>query len=310
MTRQLTIGAVLVPLDGSELAEQALVYGQAFAERFAAPLHLVSVIPPGEGAELVVSTRDYLRATAERLPATTKVHVRRGNPVDEILLEAGELRHPLIVMSTHGRSGVRRWITGSVANQVVRLSRDPVLLTRSGQEMPRVAKLAAIMAPVDGSESSEQAAFVAADIARAFESRIHLVRVVDTPTVYGMMGRHPDVATSGEIFQDVIESLKREALTYVDDLATRLAVDGISVKPVVIEGFAGEQLLRYERTNYFNLVVMSTSGRTGVSRAVFGSVAERILKLGRSPVLMIGPAIASEEPATSDAEPISTAATS
>jgi nucleotide-binding universal stress UspA family protein len=205
-------------------------------------------------------------------------------------------------MSTHGRGGVRRWITGSVANQVVRLSRDPVLLIRSGQEMPREVKLTAILAPVDGSESAEQAAVLASDIARAFESRVHLVRVVDTPTVYGMMGRHPDVATSGEIFEDVIESLKSEALMYVDDLATRLAAYGISVKPVVIEGFAGEQLLEYERANYFQLVVMSTSGRTGVSRAVFGSVAERVLKLGRSPVLMIGPAAAIDEATASGSE--------
>jgi nucleotide-binding universal stress UspA family protein len=295
MSKAMNIASVLVPLDGSELAEQALAFGRAIAQQFDAPLHVVSVIPLGMGVEIVDAMRDYLHQIAIESPILLKYNVRRGSPTEQILMHAGELTDPIIVMSTHGRGGVRRWITGSVANQVVRMSRDPVLLVRSGQEVPETVSLGAVMAPVDGSIHSERAAEFATVIAKAFGGGVHLVRVVDTPTVYGMMGRHPDVSASGEIFADIVESMTQEAQAYLDNLAERLRASGVQVRTVLLEGFAGEQLLEYERSQYFQVVVMSTSGRSGVNRAVFGSVAERVLKMGRSPVLMLGPATPVED---------------
>lgn len=126
-------------------------------------------------------------------------------------------------------------------------------------------------------------------MAKLFDSRIHLARVVDTPSAYAMLSRHLEVATTGDVLDEIIQSMRREADEYLTKVANNLEGRGVGVKKVVLDGYQGEELIGHERQKSYQLVVMATAGRSGISRVVFGSVAERMLKSGRTPVMMVRP---------------------
>ena len=182
-------------------------------------------------------------------------------------------------------------MTGSVADKVVRSAGVPVLLVRGDQEIPESGSidLRSILVPVDGSTYGEHAVEYAVELAKVFGARLHLIRVVDTPSAYAMLSRHMEAAATGDILDEIIASMRKEANEYLEKLAHRIRESGVEVKTVTLEGYPGEQVIEHERRGYFQLVVMATAGRAGVSRVVFGSVAERVLKMGRSPVMMIRP---------------------
>lgn len=285
------IGTVVVPLDGSELSERALVYGSEIAERSGAPLLLLRIAQIGADEPEMAEIREYLRGVATRIPGRVQFDVERGRPAETIVRLASESGDPLIIMSTHGRGGIRRWMTGSVADEVVRTAGEPVLLVRGDQEIPSPEQfeIRNILLPVDGSEYSEAAIDYAVTLARVFKSRIHLLRIVDTPSAYAMLSRHMEAAATGDILNEIIESMRKETNEYLQQTAGRIRESGVEVTVVALEGYPGEQLIEHERRGYFQLVVMATAGRSGVGRVIFGSVAERMLKMGRSPVMMIRP---------------------
>lgn len=285
------IGTVIAPLDGSPLSEQALKIAQSIASHQAAELMIVRIGRIGADEPEMQSIRTYLQTKADECSGTIRTYTDRGRPAQSIIALANECTNPLIVMSTHGRGGIHRWMTGSVADEVVRGAGVPVLLVRGDQEIPEADSfsLRSILLPVDGSPYSESAVRYAVELAKIYGSTIHVLRVVDTPSAYGMLSRHLETAATGDILDEIIESMRNEANAYVDDLSRRIQDEGIKVKTTVLEGFPGEQLIQHERRGYFQLVVMATAGRSGVSRIVFGSVAERMLKMGRSPVMMVRP---------------------
>jgi nucleotide-binding universal stress UspA family protein len=285
------IGTVVVPLDGSELSERAITYGSAIAERTGAPLLLVHICRAGADEPEMVESRNYLRQVAARLPGRVQFESDRGRAGESIISLAHEVSEPIIVMSTHGRGGIRRWMTGSVADEVVRGAGVPVVLVRGDQELPEGSSLTirSILLPVDGSTYGESAISYAIEIAKTFGSTIHLLRVVDTPSAYAMLSRHMEAAATGDVLDEIISSMRQEASEYVDRIASEIREHDVEVKTVILEGYPGEQVIEHERRGYFQLVVMATAGRSGVSRIVFGSVAERVLKLGRSPVMMVRP---------------------
>lgn len=283
------IGTVVTPLDGSELAENALVYASGIAQRTGAPILLTRVVSNDAGEAETAECRDYLRRVGEGLTGQVRSAVLKGRPAEVIVASARDLADSIIVMSTHGHGGLRRWFTGSVADEVVRTSGRPVLLVRAGVELPDRLALHSILVPLDGSKFSEVVIDYATELARAFDSQVHLVRVVDTPSAYAMLSRQMETAVTGDVLDEIIQSMTSEARTYLREVEERLTEQGIKVKSVVLDGYPGEQLLDYERSGYFQLVLMATAGRSGVGRIVFGSVAERMLKMGRSPVMMIRP---------------------
>jgi nucleotide-binding universal stress UspA family protein len=285
------IGTVVVPLDGSELAERAIPYGAAIADRSGAPLLLVRVAQIGADEPEMAECRNYLRKTAANLTGRVQFEVERGRPAEKAVEIAKEAGDPIIVMSTRGRGGIRRWMTGSVADEVARTAGVPVLLIRGDKEVPESSQLQirSILLPVDGSPYGESVIAYAVEIARIFGSTIHVLRVVDTPSAYAMLSRHMEAVATGDILDEIIASMRREATEYVEELSETLKSEGVDVETVVLEGYPGEQVIEHERRGFYQLVIMATAGRSGVSRVVFGSVAERVLKMGRTPVMMIRP---------------------
>ncbi|MCX7622483.1 MAG: universal stress protein [Thermomicrobium sp.] len=283
------IASVVVPLDGSELAEAALPYGKALAERFGASLYLVRVVDIEAPADVAAGARDYLAKVAERLGVPAEITVRYGDPAAEIIDLVLELPDPAIAMTTHGRSGLGRWLYGSVADRVVRGAGVPVLLIRSSMPQREPGVVRSILLPVDGSTLAEAAVPYAKELARRFDATIHLVRVAETPEIYSLLSVPAGVPASAEVLDQLAQQMIETATTYVNELAERLRGEGLRVEAHVLEGIAPEQLLAFERERQPDLVVMATHGRSGLSRVVFGSVAERLLREGTVPLLLIRP---------------------
>ncbi len=283
------IGTVIVPLDGSDLAEQALPYAEAIARKANAPLHLMRVVPPDAQASAETEARDYLREQAKNYGDRVQISVRMGQPADQIVDGADEMTDPVVVMTTHGRSGIGRWLYGSVADRVVRGSGAPVLLIRSGTKDRRAETVSTVVVSLDGSVHSEAALPYGKEIAQAFDAELVLVRVAETTQLYGMLGSEPMAPASADTFNEIGQRLVEEAQEYLAGVAETLRKDGVKVRTETLEGFAADQLLALEREMSVDLIVMATHGRSGLGRLVFGSVAERILKVGTTPVMMIKP---------------------
>lgn len=283
------IRSVVVPLDGSELAEAALPYGRALSERFGAKLYLVRVVDIDAPAEIAAEARDYLARVARQLGGETDITVRYGDPAAEIIDFVLELDDPAIAMTTHGRSGIGRWLFGSVADRVVRGAGAPVLLIRSSMPQREPGVVRSILVPVDGSALPEAAIPYASELARRFDATIHLVRVAETPEIYSLLSVPAGAPTSADVLNQLAQQLVEAATSYVQELGERLRGEGLRVETHVLEGIAPEQLLAFERERQPDLVVMATHGRSGFSRVVFGSVAERLLREGTVPLLLIRP---------------------
>lgn len=280
------IGNVLVPLDGSDLAEETLPYAGAIATRSNAVLHLVRVLPVDAKAEAEHVAREYLQQQARQFGDRAEVHVRLGDPAEQIVEAGAEMADGIIVITTHGRSGIGRWLFGSVADRVVHNSEAPVLLVRSGLGPPRAVR--SILVPLDGSAYAEAALPSAIDLARAFDAELHLVRVAETAQVYSMLTRQ--TPAESDVVRIVVERLVADATDYVEKTTERMRAGGLHVVMHLREGIPTEEILAVAREAGIDLTVVATHGRSGLNRLVFGSVAERILRQGTTPILMVRPA--------------------
>jgi len=293
------IGAVLVPLDGSSLAEAALPVGQRLAVRLDCPLHLVRVIDADVSAETERRAQQALWDAARRAGAQAHLHLRVGEAADQILAEAANLRQPLVVMTTHGRSGLGRWAFGSVADRVVRGGEAPVLLLRSGVTAPESVGFERLLVPLDGSALAKDALPYAVALARLYGAELHLVRVAETTHLFMVMG--VDAAPMpADVMNQMIADLVGEAQAYLEPVVARMRGDGLTVVSAVVDGIPAEALLGYATSHGIDLVVLATHGRGGFNRLVLGSVAERLLRLAPIPILMVPAAAVAEVPVTDE----------
>lgn len=291
---------ILVPLDGSMLAEQALPLATAMAQRFQATLHLLRAVVVPVGLEvdfraLVDALRDeaqrYLADVAGRLRSSgyaVETAVVEAEPAEAILEYTQQHEIALITMATHGRTGLGRWVLGSVADKVVRASHRPVLLVRAGvtQASPHVHR---ILLPLDGSTLAEQALPLAEAVARAFGAEIIVLRVitpVTSPYVYG----DALAGYAAPYIEDVLEAQRNEAENYVTDTVEQLRAAGLRARGEVAGGLPADEILRVAAEHHADLIVMATHGRSGLGRFALGSVAERIVSASPVPVLVIRPA--------------------
>ena len=298
------LGSILVPLDGSPFAEQALVVATALGRAAKAKLRLALVhqrptAPKTPEAtklytKIEVATRraerDYLNGLADRLkqsgyPGVTRV-VLTGQPGPALVEHAVEWGPSLVVMSTHGRGLLARAWLGSVADYVVRHLAAPVLLVRpkEGEPPPPAVDFSGrILVPLDGSPLGEAALAPAAEIARLFGAELNLVQVV-----------RPVAAAAGVPvsfpagYDERLTALcRQEAQDYLNDLAERLHEDGVraSAAAVLSEGVAGT-ILDLARGKGVSLVALATHGRGGLRRLTLGSVADKVVRGADRPVLV------------------------
>ncbi len=288
---------ILVPLDGSAFGERALAIATALAQATQAQVILMraasaSAFPGADPTEAqcqaVEEAQAYLATLATGLSEqglSVEVAAPYGDAAEAILLEISLRSADLVVMCTHGRSGLGRWIYGSVAEKVLARSPVPVLLVHpTGQVAtlgPESAQ-ASILIPLDGSAFAEKALPHAAALARVFGGLILLVRAVGLPMAaysYPGMG----------LVQESLEEEQRESEAYLGEVAQRLRADGLSVQTVVREGWPADIIVYRGAALGARLIVMATHGRTGVARLLLGSVALDVIRRSPLPVLLIRP---------------------
>jgi nucleotide-binding universal stress UspA family protein len=292
---------MLIPLDGSNVSEQVLPYARTLARNLHLPVELLAVVDVvglaaslgGESKPKVESViADTWRSSAAFLEKISKTFsevsvtctVEKGRPGEVVIEKAGADNNTLIAMATHGRSGVDRWLLGSVAEKVLRGTRNPLLLVRaakSGQSEGEAA-LKSVIVPLDGSPLAEKALPYATALAKTMDLELLLVRV------YAL---EQTISTYDDYIPDwnKLEALsKGGALSYLDQKAADLRQTGmVHISQLALEGEAAEQIIEVANRTPDSLVVICSHGRSGVGRWVLGSVAERVAHHSAGPVLVI-----------------------
>lgn len=293
---------MLVPLDGSHLAEAAVPIAVRLAEACGAALTLLHVIERDAPSSIhgerhlanATEAGAYLAQLTRRLASngrTVDYHVHEvpvGNVARSIASHADEQGSDLVVVSTHGAGGIRRGLWGSIAQRVLQLSRRPVLLVRTQWAPPMAAPFdpATIMVPLDGTVAAEAALPLASKLAHALGSRLRLVMVV--PTLETIAGDLQPKATflpgTTRLLLDVREE---QATAYLEDLAAYLASTGVPSVGEVRRGAPVAELAADAAEHGDGLVVAATHGRAGLQAIWSTSVATRLLKRTNAPILLV-----------------------
>ena len=295
---------LLVPLDGSRLAESVLPVAARVARQDGAALTIVHVIernaPSAVHSDRHLVSADqaatYLEEVARRpglegLTVRTHVHTAEVKDVARSITQhTEELAPDLVVMNTHGRGSARRLHFGAIAQQVIGLGQTPVLLLRPG-ERAEPAPLASgpwrtILAPVDGDPAHERGLPVAADMALDFHSRLHLLMVVPT------MGRLAGFQAAAAMLLPGATRVKLEmeiagAREYLLQRSEELRHRGVNATGEVTRGDPARAIARAARRLSADLVVMGTHGRAGTDAFWAGSVAARVVARTRTPLLLV-----------------------
>jgi len=294
---------VLVPLDGSGFAEQALPVAAALARRTGATLHLatvqvpMAVLAPGAeefavdanvDRELREQLQGYLASTARAISTPHGLEltstVLDGLPADALAHYARAKHVALIVMTTHGHGGLSRLWLGSVADRLLRRVTVPVLLLRPGEEPPQT-EFRRILVALDGSSESE--AVVEPAVALGSPARdVHhtLIQVVEPPVaLITRMAMQPV-----HLRPHWREHQENRARSYLERVANRLRARGLAVTTQVLSARGpGEQIVKCAHAAGADLVAVGTHGSRGLERMLLGSVADKVLRGATQPVLVV-----------------------
>jgi nucleotide-binding universal stress UspA family protein len=295
---------MLIPLDGSKIAEAVLPYARTLARRLDLEVELLCVVDVralaielshGRGhlfenmiAETVLSTEAYLKRIAASFPnMNVKCTAEKGRPEEVILEKAGE-DTTLIAMATHGRSGLNRFLMGSVAEKVLRAATSSILLVRAseGVNSDGEATLNSVVVPLDGSKLAETVLPTVTAWARELGLEIILLRAYKVPAnIYAS----PDDYNPVQYYEDIRTTLRNVAQAYLEEKVAELKRSGIAkVSLATPEGLgAADEIMALARKLPDNFIAMSTHGRAGVGRWVLGSVTETVVRHSGDPVLII-----------------------
>ncbi|MGE0706472.1 MAG: universal stress protein [Planctomycetota bacterium] len=283
----LVIQKVLIPLDGSPLAERALLpLRRLLGAEEGAHAVLLHVLPPGleseERAAAHEAADQVLEQVASRLaawPLACERRVVEGDPAGGILDAATEVHPDLICMATHGRTGVSRMVRGSVAERVLRGASAPLLMVNAGDaERGDEGSFQRLLVPLDGSPLADAILPYAIAIARTCGSKVQLLRVEPLePYLNDPLAGFPMLEPRLWNEQTVKETLQPQA--------ERLRGAGIDAEVVARIGDAAREISHAAESA--DLVCLSSHGRSGPSRWWFGSVAEQVLRSCHRPLLLV-----------------------
>jgi nucleotide-binding universal stress UspA family protein len=233
------------------------------------------------------STMDYLKGVAVAFKgAPVSCVIEKGTAAATIIDKAAEDKDTLIMMATHGRSGINRWVLGSVAEKVLRATNNPLLLVKATDQGPagEEARLTSVIVPLDGSELAESVLPAVTELAKKLDLEIILFRAYSIPySIYA--GADGYYAIN---FDQLIAEIKDEATSYLEKKTEELRRKGVEkVSCLAKEGLSADEIISLGRQTPENLIAMCTHGRSGVKRWVLGSVTETVVRHCGDPVLVI-----------------------
>jgi nucleotide-binding universal stress UspA family protein len=275
---------ILVPVDGSELSERAIPYATAIAKALGDPVQLLQVahlptffiyqppIRPSDFQAMFDTELEGAHANLERLrlgfaaagvPATA--HTELGDPAAHIIDRSRVPVNTLIVMATHGRGGLARWVLGSVAEKVLRWGESPVFLVPAFVE--KSPPIRRILVPLDGSELAASVLTPVAELAGRLGAQVCLFRAF-----------LPEVASAAQA--------EREVCEYLENVKSTLAAGDLEIEAVARRGEPAAVIVDFAAEQVFDLIAMATHGRGAIGRWAFGSVADKVLHAVPAPVLL------------------------
>ena len=292
---------ILIPLDGSQTSAKVLPFARTLAGTLRLPVELLEVVDIAAAtahlaadraryldriiAQGETASREHLNEIAATFPGLhVTCTVVRGRAADAIIERAEAEKGTLIPMATHGRSGINRWMMGSVAEKVLRGTTAPLFLVRAGEagaEPP--AALKSIVVPLDGSELAESVLPTVTEVGGKLGLEVVLCRAYElaASVYYGREDYLPK-------YEEILRDMKRVVEDYLAKKADALRAAGLAkVSWVALEGGGAEAIVGYANSRHDALVAMCTHGRSGVSRWALGSVTEKVVRHADEPVLVV-----------------------
>ncbi|HET7035169.1 MAG TPA: universal stress protein [Thermomicrobiaceae bacterium] len=282
--------AVIVPLDGAELAEAALPYARALAAKLGAGLTLVSVLGDGASASDERQMQAYLAEQAGKLgPGRVDVSLRLGDPVKQIVAASQEHEDAVVVMASQHEHGLSGLFHSSVAAQVVHDSRVPVLVVRAAPTPTGAVNFARILVPLDGSAFAERALPVAEELAHAFDAELQLVRVAAVTQLYALSSGSAIEPGAPAAMAEMSDELIDAARDFIAEKVEQVRGEGYRVQGEALIGDPANQIISFAADRQSDLIVMATHGQGGLMRFLFGSVAKHMLDNATTPLLLVHP---------------------
>jgi nucleotide-binding universal stress UspA family protein len=287
--RMMKIKTILCPVDFFPASIWAVNYAARLASSNKAGVYLLHVMTPviddpysysPYSQQLIKSVRqrstDEMQTVEQRVRKAGIVassRLRVGNVYDEIVREIRRLKPDLVVMGTHGRSGVKRWFLGSIAEKLLRHCPVPLLVVSAAQEKPIAPRFRRILVTTDLSEGTTGALACAQALAEKEKSQITLLHVVH------------DLAAdvSGDYRGALLSGVKQ----YLDGLARAQTRKQYDILTAVDVGRADRIIPRRVRSNKVDLLIMSIQDKSILDRALYGSTAEQVVRAGGCPVLLV-----------------------
>lgn len=287
MTKKI-LQKILVPLDGSGEAENVLPYIRDLAPRFGSHVDVLGIGMGKKERRVNQLLEDYIGRVAVGLHnygIEAGPVFLLGSAADKILDYTVENDVDLIVMATHGRSGITRWWIGSVSEKVISEALTPVLLIRSKRarktETTRKASLHKILVPLDGSDIGQAALPYVEILATETGALVKLLQIVSPP------GTIEASVLGGSDWRRFVKAMHDAAETYLAGIAEGLGEKGIEVTFEVTTGDPADRIVEHAKEEKVSLIAMSTHGRTGLARWVLGSVADKVLHEANVPMWLV-----------------------
>jgi len=291
---------ILVPLDGSRLAEQVLSELQPFVTPAKTHLVLLRVVEPW--AYAIASTRyappkppTRIRLLAEpkaylarqqkqwqNLGYRVTAHVVEGDAAQGILTTAQGMEVDWIAMTTHGRSGLARWALGSVAEHVLQGAEVPIFLARKEITSAR-ERLHHILVPLDGSPLAEQALTEVQALAQQSHAKVTLLHVIQSLDAGNLKILFANEAEAEATFAEWCADAEK----YLQQIAGQLLSAGIATEWRAILGDPAPTIIQVATDEQVDLIAMTTHGRTGLQRSFYGSVANKVLRGASCPLHLV-----------------------
>jgi nucleotide-binding universal stress UspA family protein len=259
---------ILVALDGSKTSEAVLPYLESLLHYQDADVTLATAVAPGPIPQMEAG--GYLKEAADRLRrkgAVVDIEVLTGKPASALTAYAAGGRFDLLALCSRGKTGLKRMLFGSVAEEILRSTTVPVLVVPPADRRQAPEAVKKIVVPLDGSHRSAAVLKPAAALAKAFGAKLCFVTVV-SPTAAEDL---PVETVAHNLFQD----------------QKALQKNGLEVEVAVLYGDPTDRILAFAEENQADLIALASHGRTGLDKVVFGTVAESLLRRSRRPLLVV-----------------------
>jgi nucleotide-binding universal stress UspA family protein len=233
------------------------------------------------------ASREYLKTISDKATGVDiKAMLAKGRAEEAIIEKAAADKNTLIAMATHGRSGLNRWMLGSVTEKVLRGCENPLLLVRATEAIDGGQKISlkSVIVPLDGSQLAECVFPAAIALAKAMDLEVVLFRAYHIP-YNAYVGED---AYSAINYEELITAVRDEATEYLEKKVAELKQQGLAkVSSVAKEGLSADEIITIGRTTPESLIAMCSHGRSGVKRWVLGSVTETVVRHSSDPVLVV-----------------------